>query len=96
MSRVGCFARSLSGHDRGCWYIIIEEKENRLLLADGKLRTFRHPKEKNPTHTEQMADRISDEAMALLQKADSGIDPMLRRELKEYRKRQKEGKHVEE
>ncbi len=47
---VGFLARSLAGHDKGALYIIIEETDRYLLVADGALKTVENPKKKNRKH----------------------------------------------
>ncbi len=47
---VGYLAKSLAGHDKGNIYIIIEETETDVLVADGKYKTLGHPKRKNKKH----------------------------------------------
>ena len=47
---VGYLAKSLAGHDKGTIYIIIEETETDVFLADGKGKTLEHPKKKNKKH----------------------------------------------
>lgn len=47
---VGYLAKSLAGHDKGNIYIIIEETETDVLVADGKYKTLEHPKRKNKKH----------------------------------------------
>ena len=52
----GCLARSLAGHDKDQYYVILSVDGNRIVLADGKTRTQKHPKRKNKRHI-QAADR---------------------------------------
>ena len=47
---VGYLARSTAGHDKGTLYIIIEETEQSVLVADGRLKTIEKPKRKNKKH----------------------------------------------
>ena len=47
---VGYLARSIAGHDKGNLYIIIEETDQYLFLANGKERTLEKPKRKNRKH----------------------------------------------
>ncbi len=47
---VGYLARSTAGHDKGTLYIIIEETEQSVLVADGRLKTLEKPKRKNKKH----------------------------------------------
>ncbi len=47
---VGMLATAKAGHDKNQLYIIIEETEKEVWLADGKIRTQQHPKRKNKKH----------------------------------------------
>ena len=46
----GCLARSLAGHDKDQYYVILSVDGERVLLADGRTRTQGHPKRKNKKH----------------------------------------------
>ncbi|MBP5384941.1 MAG: KOW domain-containing RNA-binding protein [Lachnospiraceae bacterium] len=46
----GYLARSLAGHDKGTLYIIIEETDDHVMLADGRYKTLEKPKRKNRKH----------------------------------------------
>ena len=48
--RIGCFAVSLAGHDRGRLYVIVGYQEGAYLLADGRLKTLERPKRKKGRH----------------------------------------------
>ncbi len=50
--RVGELVWSLAGHDTGSPYLILEESDGRLKLADGKTRTVNRPKLKNKKHVQ--------------------------------------------
>lgn len=49
---IGYLARSLSGHDVNKLYVIVEENESYVFLADGISRTIANPKKKNKKHIE--------------------------------------------
>ncbi len=49
---------SLSGRDKGKYYVVLESRGQRLLLADGNVFTTDRPKVKNPRHTVLLADGI--------------------------------------
>lgn len=51
----GCLARSLSGHDKDNYYIILSDEGRFVTVADGKVRTVSAPKRKNKKHIQ--ADR---------------------------------------
>ncbi len=46
----GMLAVSKAGHDKGKVYVIIEEDDEYVYLADGKKRTVEGPKKKNKKH----------------------------------------------
>ena len=47
---IGNIAISLSGHDKGKAYIIIEENDRYVYLSDGRLRKTDNPKKKSKKH----------------------------------------------
>ena len=47
---IGMLAISKAGHDRRNVYVIIEEDDEYVYLADGKNRTVSRPKKKNKKH----------------------------------------------
>ena len=47
---IGMVVKSIAGRDAGRFYIVTEILNNRVCVADGKLRKIEHPKEKNPIH----------------------------------------------
>lgn len=47
---VGMFAVSLAGHDKGQMYLVIEEEDDMVYLADGKSRKLENPKKKKKKH----------------------------------------------
>lgn len=51
----GCLARSLAGHDKDEYYIILFDLGRFVTVADGKVRTVAAPKRKNKKHIQ--ADR---------------------------------------
>lgn len=48
----GFMAKSLSGHDKGTIYFIIEDDEKYLYLADGRLKKKDKPKKKKRKHVQ--------------------------------------------
>ena len=46
----GMLARSLAGHDKGKWYVILDTDERNVFLTDGYLRPVQKPKKKNRVH----------------------------------------------
>lgn len=47
-------ARSLSGHDKGQYYVIMSEDESYVYLADGRIKTIDEPKRKNRKHIQEI------------------------------------------
>ena len=48
----GCLVRSLAGHDKGTYYIIIREDSQYVYLADGRIKTAEKPKRKKKKHVQ--------------------------------------------
>lgn len=47
---VGSFCLSKAGHDKGFIYIIVDQKDDKVLVADGKIKKSESPKVKNIKH----------------------------------------------
>lgn len=54
----GMLVRSLAGHDKGKLYIIIDEREKKIFLADGKIRTMQNPKVKKMIHVQLIKKKL--------------------------------------
>ncbi len=54
----GCLARSLAGHDKDQYYVILSVDGERVLLADGRTRTQGHPKRKNKKHIQLVKNSL--------------------------------------
>ena len=88
--RIRALARSKAGHDKGDVFVVAGEREERVLLADGKGRTLKSPKAKNPAHV-QLITRFSEELAEQIRRISSDDD--VRRILKQYKQ---EETHVKE
>lgn len=85
----GMFAFSKAGHDKGSIYIIIEETQEYVYLADGWIKTLANPKKKNRRHI-QVIKKDTDKELAdrLLQTDDSVTNEEIRRAIKLYQQEQ--------
>lgn len=54
----GCLARSLAGHDKDRYFIILEEDGEYVSLADGKSKTVAHPKRKKKKHIQLVKEPL--------------------------------------
>lgn len=84
--KLGYFAISLAGHDKGRVYMIVSEKGEMLGLCDGVHRTIVNPKYKKKKHVQM----IRSERMAELfpEIKDSGdIDLRIRMAIRDLEKR---------
>lgn len=54
----GCLARSLAGHDKDRYFIILEEDGEYVALADGKGKTVAHPKWKKKKHIQLVKEPL--------------------------------------
>ena len=52
--RLGYFATSLCGHDKGRLYMIVSEEDNMVGLCDGIHRCLDNPKRKKKKHVQMM------------------------------------------
>ena len=46
----GCPAKSLAGHDKDRYFIILTDEGEYVTISDGKTRTVENPKRKNKKH----------------------------------------------
>jgi len=74
----GFLAYSLAGHDKGELYLIIEETEDYVHVADGAVRTLDRLKKKNKKHVQIIKKKQ-------LTEPESGFDDLaIRKIIKEY------------
>ena len=59
---MACLVRSLAGHDKGNYYIIVREDAHYVYLADGRTKTAAKPKRTKRKHVQFSHKR--DEALA--------------------------------
>ncbi len=55
----GQIVKSLSGRDKGRYFVVLEIQEGFIWLADGKLRKLEHPKRKKPKHVQKTNTFVS-------------------------------------
>ena len=77
---VGMLATAKAGHDKNQLYIIIEETDDSVWLADGKYKTLQHPKRKNKKHI-QIWKKQTPELEAVREKLIGG-EPVRDEEIK--------------
>lgn len=77
MLETGMLARSLAGHDHGKVYVVVGLTPDTAYLADGEGKTAASPKKKNRKHIAVIHERCEDTA----------DDQVIRKTLKEYRKK---------
>lgn len=75
---IGMLAVSLAGHDKNDIYVIIEEGEEYVYLADGKSRTVDRPKKKNRKHIQIIKKMTSEKP------EDGFTDLEIKRAIKQY------------
>lgn len=46
----GMIVKSIAGHDKNRFYVVVKIKDNRAYIADGKKRVLESPKAKNFIH----------------------------------------------
>ena len=81
----GEYAVSLSGHDRGKVYIIIEENEKYLMLSDGRLKPLEKLKKKNPRHVQIVKKHTyNKEIIGKLERNEKLLNEEIKRAIKLY------------
>lgn len=79
--RKGSFCKSIAGHDKDCYYIIVEI-ENGIKVSDGKYKKLSKPKFKNKKHIEVLDYR--DEALDQLIEQNKMRDENIKYSIKKY------------
>lgn len=77
------FAKSLSGHDKNQYYLILEKKGRFAYLADGKTHTMESPKKKNEKHY-QIVKNIPKNILEQFKENESLTDDMIYRAVRAY------------
>lgn len=67
---IGMFAVSLSGHDKGKMYVIIQEDGEYVYLADGNIRPMESPKKKKKKHVQLIKTGLDKQLAGRLQNAE--------------------------
>ena len=81
----GEYATSLSGHDRGKVYIIIEEHKDCLMLSDGRLKPLEKLKKKNPRHVQIVKKHTyNKEIIGKLERNEKLLNEEIKRAIKLY------------
>ncbi len=62
-SMIGQLVRSKSGHDKGNYYLVLAQAEDRLYLCDGRKRSMLNPKKKNIRHV-QIVHKVAADLMS--------------------------------
>lgn len=89
----GSVVMSIAGHDKGSFFLVIDVKEEYVILADGRLRTVEHPKQKKMKHVVNQNHRC--ERLLEAKEASRRItNEMIKFELKEYQKKIQGGLYV--
>lgn len=82
---IGKLAKSKSGHDKDSIYVIVNEDETCVYLADGRLKPVEKPKRKNKKHI-QIIKRFPKEITELLPRDREFRNEEVKRAIKIYRK----------
>lgn len=47
---IGMIVKSLAGHDKNSFYVVVKEESGKLFISDGRRRKVLKPKLKSPSH----------------------------------------------
>lgn len=77
------FAKSLSGHDKGQYYLVVKEEKEFLFLVNGTTRPLEKAKKKNKKHV-QLIKKLPEEIMPM---AEEGLSNLrIKKIMKDYEK----------
>lgn len=79
------FAKSLSGHDRNQYYLVVKKEEQNVHLVNGTTKPLDSPKKKNRRHI-QIIRKLPDEVREALE--ESVTDLTVKRAIKLLEKQQ--------
>ncbi len=79
------FAKSLSGHDRNQYYLIVKKDEKNVYLVNGRTKLLENPKKKNSRHI-QIIRKLPDEVIKAL--SEELTDITVKRAIKIYNQQQ--------
>ena len=79
------FAKSLSGHDRNQYYLIVKKDEKNVYLVNGRTKLLENPKKKNSRHI-QIIRKLPDEVIKVL--SEKLTDITVKRAIKIYNQQQ--------
>ena len=77
------FAKSLSGHDKGQYYLVVKEEEEFLFLVNGTTRPLEKAKKKNKKHV-QLIKKLPEEIMPMAEEELSNL--RMKKIMKDYEK----------
>ena len=82
---IGWMAASLAGHDKKKIYIIIEETDDCVVLADGECRPLEKPKTKKKKHIQIIKKSMDEELSDRLKRGVPCRDEEIKRAIKLYK-----------
>ncbi len=80
---VGCFAKSLAGHDKDKVYVIVRVDQSYIYLADGSNKCIANPKRKKCKHVQQTGIKNKE----IAEKQENGLqltDEIIKRAIRIY------------
>lgn len=81
---VGQFVTSKAGHDINTVYVIVAEKEDFVMLSDGRLRTLDKPKLKRRKHIQPINRLVRDELIDALNQG-TATNEQIKFAIKQYK-----------
>ena len=59
----GCIVRSLAGHDKDGFQVVVKTEDNFVYVCNGKSRPLEKPKKKNLKHVKKLNTVLDDECL---------------------------------
>ncbi len=77
------FAKSLSGHDKDRYYLVVKEEDEFLFLVNGTTRPLEKAKKKNKRHV-QLIKKLPAEIVKIIEAEQSNLN--IKKAIKDYEK----------
>lgn len=81
---IGQFVTSKAGHDKGCLYVVVAQKDDFVYLCDGRIKKPEAPKKKRRKHIQLIHARVDKGLLDRLESGEKVYAEEIRYALKQY------------
>lgn len=84
----GMVVSSKAGHDKGLYFVVVDENEKGLLIADGKRRKVQKPKLKKPCHLSLVSNPDNGDSACTINEGEYLTNKEIKRQLRLFKEKQ--------